>query len=130
MPHNAATGPLWGVLKADGTFVRKAGPAEGAVAIFAEAVAAVVFHQGRPPLYIAGPVDLLWTVTKALGSTTEDRAWGLAVPTGSRVWLLGGGAAYGIGPTIEAVEEAAGMLQNAERLEKHGRHRQGRTGTG
>jgi len=120
--------PHWGVLKPDGVLVKGLGPLQGTVELFAQGIAAVLFFLGDPPIYISGKADLVWTVTKALGSRHEDRAWGIAVPEGSRVWLVATqeGRAFGVGPTLESVEEAVALLHNAQRSERHGRDRQDR----
>lgn len=99
----------------DGVLHTGMGPQPALVELATRATAAAFSQKGTAPVYVAGGVDLIYTVTQFIGSRKKERAWGIKVPEGSRLWLWPHGIVLGVGPSVEAVEQAVRDVNAASR---------------
>lgn len=109
----------WALLMPDGSVIRGSGPDAGEglklVDLAKQAMHAMVQHRSGPLIFVAGSLDLLWSVQGIVGRSEKQRALGMqALAEGARVWVMPDGW-LGIGRSIEAVEKAVRAFTTAQK---------------
>lgn len=80
--------------------------------IAADAAVAMFRHESGPPVFVVGGAAIMWTVQGTVGSSVRQRALGLGVPPGRRLWILPDGC-MGIAMSLEELTAAYELLEAA-----------------
>ena len=100
----------WTLVGHDGAITRGRGHSAGLGSDARTSAAGVFVLPPLPPLVVVGPSALVWCVDRGLDPNDLERAWGLEVPVGHRLWIDPRRRYIGVAPELDHVQALLGQL--------------------